>query len=164
LEKIWKRALQYFFKLANIFAIVFFIIFAFFMVALVVLLIWVLLSADRVSVSVPTDLKIDRIEKIMHLLPSPTSVPESNILACQQFQMSIEEFQRYFKNAKPIFDPEGHYADQFKFPCYYESKVNGKKYQVWLGGIGEVWEDSRWQYYASREAIKRIKQSRQSPD
>jgi hypothetical protein len=64
---------------------------------------------------------------------SPTS-----IAFCKTFSMTPQQFNEYWKRARPIASYE---LDEYSwFSCYYKTVADGREYRIRLGGLAEIIE------------------------
>jgi hypothetical protein len=67
--------------------------------------------------------------------------------ACRHFKMTPSEFAAYFASAHRLLASE---EEQFGFgKCYYEAKIEGRVYTIWVYGMAQIDDKSGTEYYAA---------------
>lgn len=88
----------------------------------------------------PVTVKADTIEIIKE------KENERGVINCA---ITKERFVEFWKTATPIFQYELHDYDE-SASCIYISKENGKKYEIFSGGIGMISDGNQTYFYIKK--------------
>lgn len=79
-----------------------------------------------------TTLKASSIEKVVE-----PDIPPSSSMACEAFNLSLEQFNQGLNEATAIWEMNLH--DYTWLPCYFKATIDGKEYLLRAGGLAEIW-------------------------